>query len=93
MPAFVELVVVDEFRKRLLCPTLRALIELVRKGAYGNRDADALGTADSLDTEIRQLIFPIKTGSGKGRVGQPSDREVIEDIVTGEASSFSSKEA
>ena len=31
VPAFVELVVMDEFRIRLLCPTPRGFIELVWK--------------------------------------------------------------
>ena len=38
VPAFVELVVVDQFGKRPLRPTVRAQIDLVRKGAYGNRE-------------------------------------------------------
>ena len=40
MPAFVELVVMDEFGIRPLCPTPRGLIELVRKDAHGYRDGD-----------------------------------------------------
>jgi hypothetical protein len=30
----------NEFGIRLLCPTPRGLIELVRKGAHGDRDGD-----------------------------------------------------
>ena len=92
VPTFVKFVVMDEGGVRFLCPTARALIELVWEGAHGNRDADALGTADALDTEIRELIFPVETGSGKRRVRQPSDRNVVEDIVPGEAGSFSGKD-
>ena len=87
VPTFVKFVVMDEGGVRFLCPTARALIELVGKGAHGNRDGDAL------DTEIRELIFPVETGSGKRRVRQPSDRNVVEDIVPGEAGSFSGKDA
>jgi hypothetical protein len=42
VPAFVELVVMDEFRIRPLCPTPRGLIELTGKDAHGNRDGDIL---------------------------------------------------
>jgi hypothetical protein len=37
VPAFVELVVIDEFVIRPLCPTPRGLIELVRKDTHGSR--------------------------------------------------------
>jgi hypothetical protein len=85
--AFVELVVMDEFGIRPLGPTPRGLIELVRKGAHGNRDGDVFRA------EKGELVFPIETGSGKRRVRQPSDRDVVEDIVPGEAGSFSGKDA
>ena len=85
VPAFVELVVMDKFRIRTLCSTPWGLIELVRKGAHGNRDGDIFGA------EKGELVFPIETGSGKRRVRQPSDREVVEDIVEREAGRFSGK--
>jgi hypothetical protein len=47
----VELVVVDEFGIRPLRPTSRAQIDLVGKGAYGNRDGNAF------DTEKREFVF------------------------------------
>src|SRR5437867_12232035 len=87
VPAFVELVVVDQFGIRPLRPTARAQVDLVRKGAYGNRDGNAL------DTEKRELVFPVEAGSGNRRVRQPGDRDVVEDIVPGEAGSFSGKDA
>jgi hypothetical protein len=87
VPAFIELVVMDEFGIRPLGPTPRGLIELVRKGAHGNRDGNAL------DTEKAELVLPVETGSGKRRVRQPSDCDVVEDIVPGEAGSFSGKDA
>jgi hypothetical protein len=40
--AFVELVVVTQFGMRSLDPTPWGLIELVRKGAHGNRDGELL---------------------------------------------------
>ena len=39
--AFVELVVVDQLRIRLLRPAPRRRIDLVGKGAHGDRDLDA----------------------------------------------------
>src|SRR6202023_537029 len=84
---FVELLVVDQFGIRPLRPTARAQIDLVRKGAYGNRDGNAL------DTEIREFAFPVEAGSGNRRVRHPSDRDVVEDIVPGEAGSFSGEDA
>ena len=43
VPAFVELVVVDEFGIRPLRPAPRGWIEFVREDAHGNRDGDAFG--------------------------------------------------
>jgi hypothetical protein len=40
VPAFVKLVIVDEFGIRPLCPASRDLIDLVREDAHGNRDRD-----------------------------------------------------
>ena len=71
MPAFVELVVMDEFRIRPLGPNPRALKELIRKGAHGNRDGDAFGT------EIRELILPIETGRRNRSVCQPGGGDQI----------------
>src|SRR5258708_29373736 len=53
--ALVELVVMDEFGKRPLCPTARGLVDLIWKGAHGDRDGDVL------DVEKRQLVFPADT--------------------------------
>ena len=81
MPAFGELVVMNEFRIRLLCPTPRSLIQLVGKDAHGNRDGDAL------DTEERNLpeSLPIETRPGNRRVRQPGKRDVVQDIIPSEA--------
>ena len=85
---FVELVVVDQFGIRPLRPTARAQIDLVRKGAYGNRDGDAF------DIEIPEFaeILPIEAGSGNRRVRQPGDRDVVEDVVARETFGFSLKD-
>src|SRR5207237_5809386 len=77
----------DQFGIRPLRPTARAEIDLVRKGAYGNRDGNAF------DTEKREFVFPVEAGSGNRRVSQPGDRDVVVDIVPGEYGCFSGNEA
>jgi len=71
----------DQFGIRALCPAPRSRIEFVREDAHGNRDGDAFGI------EIPEFapILPIETGARKRRVGQPGDRDVVEDVVSGEA--------
>src|SRR5258706_12984576 len=76
---FVLLVVIDQFGIRPLRPTARAQIDLVREGAYGNRDGNAF------DTEIREFAFPVQAGSGNPRVQRPGDRYVVENNVPPEA--------
>ena len=66
----------DQFGIRAFCPIPRTLIELVRERAHSNRDRHAL------DAEIGKFIFPVEPCSGKRRVRQPGDRNVIEDIVS-----------
>src|SRR5260221_4737090 len=83
MTAFVELVVVYEFGKRPLCPTARGLVELIWKGAYGDRDGDVL------DVEKRQLVFPVETSRRDRGVCQPVERDVFGNSVSNEAFSFS----
>ena len=75
MPAFVDLVVVDELGIRPLCPTPRRLILLAGKDAHGHRDGDALGV------EKAALVFPIETRRRDPRVRQPVERDVVEDLV------------
>src|SRR5688500_17953302 len=79
MPAFVELVVMDELGIRPLGPAPRAWIELVRKGAHGNRDGDVL------DVEKAELVLPVDAGRGNPRVRQPEARNVVEHVVSREA--------
>jgi hypothetical protein len=88
--AFVDLVVIDEFGIRPLCPTPWGWIDLVRKDAHGNRDGDTFGS------EIREFsapMLPVETGARKRRVRQPRDRDVVEDIVAREALGVSLKDA
>ncbi len=87
MPAFLNLVVMDKFRIRLLCPTPRSWIQLIRKDAHGNRDGDPF------DTEKADLSLPIETGARNRRVRQPGERDVVEDVVAREALRLSVKDA
>src|SRR4051812_6600956 len=79
VPALVELVVMDQVGIRLLCPTPRHLIELVREDAHGYRDRYALRVEEA------ELVFPIETSRRDPGVRQPVVRDVVEDVVSGEA--------
>src|SRR6266478_862021 len=83
VPAFWEPVVMNELGERILCPTPRGLVELVWKGAHSNRHGDALRG------EERKLVFPVKTSRRDRRGRQPVEGDVVEDVVTREAFSFS----
>jgi hypothetical protein len=86
--ALGELIVVNQFRIRLLCPTPRGWIEFVREHAHGDRDGDALGVEIAF-----AKIFPVKAGAGKRRVRQPGDRDVVEDVVARKALGLALKDA
>ena len=81
MSPFLNLAVMDQFGIRPLRPTARAQIDLVRKGAYGNRDGN------SFDIEIPEFapVLPIETGPRKRRVRQPGDRDVVQNVIASEA--------
>ena len=72
-----------------LCPALRCKMEFIREDAHGNRNVDAFGV------EIPQFapILPIETGTRKRCVRQPSDCDVVEDVVACEAFRFSLEDA
>ena len=78
----------DQFGIRLLRPTPWGWIEFVREDAHGNRDGDALRIEVPFPP-----VFPIEAGAGKCRVGQPGDRDVVEDVVAREAGGFSGEDA
>src|SRR5262245_17818225 len=79
MPAFVELVVVDQVGVRALRPRARAEIDLVREAAHSNRDGHPFRG------KVRELVFPVETRSRNCRVRQPCDRDVVEDIISCQA--------
>ena len=79
MAAPVEPVVVDEVVGiRAFGPASRGLVELVGEDADGERDRDGLGVE-----EVR-LVLPVQAGRGNPGVGQPVERDVVEDVVSGE---------
>ena len=88
MAAFLHLVVMDQFGIRPLGPAPRSWIQLVWKDAYGNRDGDAFGIEIPFPP-----ILPVESGARERRVGQPGDRDVVEDVVAREAFRFSLKDA
>src|ERR1700682_2109155 len=78
----------NQFGIRPLCPTPRSWIEFVREDAHGNRDADAFGIEIPFAP-----ILPIETGTRKRRVRQPSDCDVVEDVIARKALGFTFKDA
>jgi len=75
----VELVVVDEVVGiRALGPAPRGLIQLVGEDADGKRDRDVLGVE-----EVR-LVLPVQTSRGNPGVGQPVQRDVVEEVISGQ---------
>src|SRR5918992_1967389 len=76
VPAFLELVVMDELGIRPLCPTAWRCIDLIGENAHGYRDGYVL------EVEKWQLVFPIETCRRNPRVRQPEERDVVEHIVS-----------
>src|SRR6266545_2234422 len=77
--ASVEPVVVDEVvRVRALGPAPRRLVQLVGEHANGERYGDGLGIK-----EVR-LVLPIQASRGHPRVGQPVQRDVVQEVVSRE---------
>jgi hypothetical protein len=72
-----------------LCPSARSRVELVRENANGNRDGDAF----SIEIPEFAPVLPIETGARERRVRQPGDRDVVENVVAGEAFGLTLKDA
>src|SRR4051812_21867065 len=79
MTALVELVVVNELGIGALGPASRRLIELIGKGADGDRNRNVLGCKE------RKLAFPIQARRRYRRVRQPIQRRVVEDVIPRQA--------
>ena len=74
MPAFVEFVVMDQFRIRPLRPASRGGIEFVWKDAHGSGDNDASDAEERIT-----LVLPIETSPRERRIRQPGERDVVEE--------------
>src|SRR6266446_3563269 len=77
----------DEFGVRPLCPTPRNGIDLVGKDADGNRDGDVLRG------EKGKLVFPIQASRRDGRVRQPVEGDVVENVVSRKSLRLAGKDA
>jgi hypothetical protein len=76
VPAFINLVVIDEFVISALCPTPRGFIVFARKDGHRSRDGDVDGVVKA------DLIFPIKASRRNRGVRQPVERDVVENVVS-----------
>src|SRR5258708_38647557 len=79
VPALVEPVVVDQLGISPLGPASRGGVYLVREDANGHRDRNMLGLEEG------QLVGGGGTGRRNRRIGEPVERDVVEDIVPGQA--------
>src|ERR1700761_3294769 len=77
----------NQLGKSLFGPAPRGWIEFVGEDAHSDGDGDALGV------EVAELtpILPIKPSSRQRGIRQPGNRNVVEDVVAGEAFGFSFK--
>ena len=75
MAALGDAVVMDQLRVGPLRPAARRLILLAREDGHRDRDLDALGVEEAA------LILPVEPRRGHARVGQPVERDVVEDLV------------
>src|SRR5215204_3589787 len=76
--ALVDFVEVDEVGVGLLGPAPRGLVELVGEDAHRGRNRDAL------DVEEAEGVLPVETTRGHAGVGHPGERDVVQDLVSGE---------
>src|SRR5687768_6173651 len=84
MPAFVVGVEEDEIGIRLFRPAPGSGIELVGEDADDNREGHAF------DVEIPLApVLPVEPATGNRRIGEPRERNVVEDVVAGHALRYS----
>ena len=79
MVAAVEFVEVDEVGVSLLGPAPRGLVELSREHADGGRDLDVLRVEEA------ECVLPVEATRGDAGVRHPRHRDVVEDLVAGQA--------
>src|SRR5690242_13960344 len=72
VPAFGELVVMDEVGIGPRRPATRSRVDLVREDAHGDRDLDAPGVEEASGRMVR--VIPVEARRGERGVGQPVER-------------------
>src|SRR6476661_4952334 len=93
VPAFVELVVMNELGIRPLGPAPWGRKEVVREGAHGDRDVDAFDIEKAEPALQLANPLPVETARGDSSGRQPEERDIVEDIVSGKARGLSGKGA
>src|SRR3954469_2511340 len=83
MAAFLEPVVINEFRVRLLGPASRGRIDFVRESANGDRERDA---SDVEETSSRRNLrrIPVEARRRDRSVGQPVQGYIVQNVVSRE---------
>ena len=75
VPTRLERVVVDQVPVSPLCPSPRRLVALAGEDTDGNRYGNVLGA------EERELVLPVETSRRHGRVRQPVEGYVVNDVL------------
>src|SRR5438105_13382882 len=78
MAALRQAIVVDELGISLFSPTLRCRVNLVGKNAHGGWYLNALWCKEW------ELAFPIQSSRGDGRICQPVQGDVVENVLPSE---------
>src|SRR6516225_11307128 len=79
--ALVNFVEVDGVGVGALRPASRSLVLLAWE------DADSHWNGDALDVEEPTFVFPVQTRGRHSGVGEPVERDVVEELVTGQFAS------
>ena len=84
MAALVDLVEVGEVRVRLLDPAARSPPDLAGEGREANRDRRRRQSLTGRGRRVRSVGFPVRPGCGGAGASQPVQRDVVEDVVSGQ---------
>src|ERR1700735_3551293 len=92
MAAFPKPVVVNKFGISFLGPAPWGLVDLIRKGAYSNRDLDAPDIEEAGSVRDPRRV-PVEPRRGDGGICEPVERDVVENIVSRKAFGLSVEDA
>lgn len=87
MTAFREPVVVNQLGIGLLGPAARRRVDLLRECTHGG------GERHAFRREEGQLAFPVETRRRERGVGQPVERDVVDDVFLGQTLGLSVEDA